>query len=672
MKTNLPAKEHPLFNEIAEIARTDFSRILLVRELRTKKLAILKVASQDTRMQGNHLSASEKAANNESIVNEVRVWQSIRNNRVHPALPKLLAVKEDGSFLAVAKSTQSNYLAEPYYSGLTLADLINNRGYFKKRFVYIIRHINLGLLHFFCRFTTPKSLNLLRWLGIPDRLVVPTRHITSGKPLPVYQAISFIHQMASGLHHLHTNANAYVHLDLKPINVMLKLLQRPGHESAKEVVIIDLGESRPQGTRATMGTPWWRPPEQVNIKASGNGKLNDSYAHSSMDIYSLGQIFGFLLTGTHPEELETKKYTDLTSRFVYPTGTSKKRKDELNNAIVALLAQCLATKPTLRPSAQTVCSELSKIEKSLPRPKIWQRWLVLVVLPLVAILFACLSLGKGFVCGNLPQQAIKNIGERGANFISTLCHTPNQVTRIPPTQSAVPTATKLAIGTPTTRTAPTPIDTPTLTAKPTPEPLITPTITPLTAKPTPGSLVTPTITPLTAKPTPGSLVKPTITPTRASITPTLTPFDTSIPIPILIFNPTPIITILNSETSGESNVQNCDDPGSWDLVGKTKIAFRAENILPGDIYDLQLILPNGDTKTMDSSRSEDGSSNPNFRKSQDGAYNIYEGAFTADHLKAWGIPAKPNSGTYKWRIVIKRSGREISESGACEFEFTGN
>ncbi|MCB0209718.1 MAG: protein kinase [Anaerolineae bacterium] len=617
MKLNAYTNEHPNFNQIAEIARTDFSQILLAVELQTRELAILKVANHDKNTQGGSLSTKERE-NNNSIKNEVEVIGTIiKQAGPHFRLPKLLAVQSNGTYLAVAKSTRSNYLAEPYYAGMPLSDLINNRGYFSEQFIYRVRRINLSLLRFFCRSNIlPKSYNMLRWLGIPDRLVRPPGKIISGKPIPVQQAILYIDQIASGLEHLHTSAGHYVHLDLKPNNILLKNLTSP------EIVIIDLGEARPQGEPATLGNQWWRAPEQVKIVTSDNRQINESRAHPAMDIYSLGLIFGYLLTGIIPGKLGSRKYSDLVSTFIYPAGTSEEQRKKLNDRIKVLLDSCLAENPCLRPSAKDVRAELNQIKKLLPQQKGRNRGFVLRPLLAIILLFIfCYGIWFGFL--------------QSAPTFSTPAST---TVAIAPTNTPTPTVSPAATSTRM------------VTPKPTATPTSTASVVPLTASPTPA---TPTVTRI----------------------PTSIPTPTPIPnVSIKILNPADAIIQPNDKGS----VQSCNsDINTFPLNNNPlQFAFTVNgNLFNNDVLELQIDVSNEIVILIDSSKFEDINQGTNLysKENEQGRYYYFEERFTPDHLIGWGNA----NGTvvrrgeiYKWRVVIKRYERIIGESHeVCQFKF---
>lgn len=113
--------------------------------------------------------------------------------------------------------------------------------------------------------------------------------LVHARPLSSKEAISLIAKTADAIAHAHSKA--VIHRDLKPANV---LLNRDGTPR-----VTDFGLARRlddnSGLTATgdvLGTPGYMPPEQARGETEQVGKL--------ADVYSLGAILYFLLTGRAP------------------------------------------------------------------------------------------------------------------------------------------------------------------------------------------------------------------------------------------------------------------------------------------------------------------------------------------------------------------------------------
>lgn len=111
--------------------------------------------------------------------------------------------------------------------------------------------------------------------------------------LPIGPVLSILEQACAGVGAAH--AAHLVHRDLKPANLFLAKTS-----SGREIVkVLDFGIARAcclEGTRITqtgiaMGTPGYLSPEQIESAASADHRA---------DIYALGAILKFMLTGTAP------------------------------------------------------------------------------------------------------------------------------------------------------------------------------------------------------------------------------------------------------------------------------------------------------------------------------------------------------------------------------------
>jgi ankyrin repeat protein/tRNA A-37 threonylcarbamoyl transferase component Bud32 len=103
-------------------------------------------------------------------------------------------------------------------------------------------------------------------------------------PLPLEKAKEFILKISDILEYLHSQTPPVIHRDLKPSSIML---------CNGNLYLVDFGIAKAlEGSRTgtMIGTPGYASPDQC--------RGND---HISNDIYSLGVLFHYLLTGRNPE-----------------------------------------------------------------------------------------------------------------------------------------------------------------------------------------------------------------------------------------------------------------------------------------------------------------------------------------------------------------------------------
>jgi tetratricopeptide (TPR) repeat protein/tRNA A-37 threonylcarbamoyl transferase component Bud32 len=108
-------------------------------------------------------------------------------------------------------------------------------------------------------------------------------------PLPPREAAALVQKIAEAVAYAH--GHGIIHRDLKPANVLLDGNGQPRVADfglAKRLT----GDSQLTGTGQVMGTPSYMPPEQAQGKVQDIGPTSD--------VYSLGAILYFLLTGRPP------------------------------------------------------------------------------------------------------------------------------------------------------------------------------------------------------------------------------------------------------------------------------------------------------------------------------------------------------------------------------------
>jgi len=193
-------------------------------------------------------------------------------------------------------------------------------------------------------------------------------------PLPVGVAVEVTLQVARAL--IAAEKCSVVHRDLKPSNIMMgtyesgRLLVRVIDYGVAKVLSSGIDSGVEQTQAGFIGTPAFASPEQFN----DSGQLR---VDTRSDIYSLGVVFWFLLTGQTPfagktlEEVRTKQTHEL------PVDQLKSR--HVPAQVAALLKSMLAVDPAKRP--QTASDLLSRLESCYrrfePRARVRRRrWLI--------------------------------------------------------------------------------------------------------------------------------------------------------------------------------------------------------------------------------------------------------------------------------------------------------
>ena len=183
-------------------------------------------------------------------------------------------------------------------------------------------------------------------------------------PLPENRIIHILRQICASLKEAH--AAHLVHRDIKPANVFL--CDRGG--VLDTVKVLDFGlvmNFRDQGKRAksrkqpssVTGTPQFFSPEAIESPYSID--------HRS-DVYSLGALSYFLLTGEHVFEGATAREICDKQISELPISPSKRTGSNYCHYLELAILKCLEKKPDARP--QTVVDFLQLIESS-PHSKTW-------------------------------------------------------------------------------------------------------------------------------------------------------------------------------------------------------------------------------------------------------------------------------------------------------------
>jgi serine/threonine protein kinase len=161
-------------------------------------------------------------------------------------------------------------------------------------------------------------------------------------PLPAGRVIHFLRQMCAALHEAH--ANGLIHRDIKPSNVLVT--ERGGVPDV--IKLLDFGlvhcvRSGAADARLTqqgmiLGSPPYMSPEQA---------LGKEQVDARTDIYSLGALAYFLLTGQPPFVRETAMQVLMAHVYEAVTPPSRLRA-EVPADLEAVILRCLEKDPARR------------------------------------------------------------------------------------------------------------------------------------------------------------------------------------------------------------------------------------------------------------------------------------------------------------------------------------
>ncbi len=224
-------------------------------------------------------------------------------------------------------------------------------------------------------------------------------------PLPAARAANYVRTIAEAVHYAHERG--ILHRDLKPSNILLDSLDQPR--------VTDFGLAKnlaadPELTEAgqVLGAPSFIPPEQAS------GHTEEVGRHS--DVYALGGILYYLLTGHPPFAAETPMATlarVLHHDPVAPRNLNASIPRDLEN----ICLKCLEKQPQKRYStAKNLADELGRFqrhERIQARPtgqgKIVWRWCRRhpIAVPLTATLLLLLGGVASIFWHAQPPQTVK-------------------------------------------------------------------------------------------------------------------------------------------------------------------------------------------------------------------------------------------------------------------------
>ncbi len=180
--------------------------------------------------------------------------------------------------------------------------------------------------------------------------------VARGGPVAPTVALDIARQAAEGLHEVHELG--MVHRDIKPTNIMVERLPAGG----RFVRVVDFGVVRLRSDAADpegiYGTPRYAAPEQLVA-----GRPVDRRA----DIYALGLVLGFMLTGVQPDGEGIDEIA--SHRLLSKGGDVARYADRLPGLtrIAPLIESMTAPDPADRPADMGVVTrEIAQVSAGLP------------------------------------------------------------------------------------------------------------------------------------------------------------------------------------------------------------------------------------------------------------------------------------------------------------------
>ncbi|MCE7980731.1 MAG: serine/threonine protein kinase [Caldilinea sp. CFX5] len=460
------------------------------------------------------------------------------------------------------------------------------------------------------------------------------------QPLGAQLAIRIAHQMAKALAYIHQQG--CVHLDIKPDNIMFRQKVDPRRSSHQvQAVLIDFGIAQPAGENHFVGGAGaWLAPECNRAKEN---RLREQI-QPEMDIYPLGLVLHYMLTGKHPRDSQNNgnpSFAAITPTLLkQDTATPVNRREAIAKRLNDLVTKMIDPAPHKRPSALAVVRELEDLMQLAPQSgaKAAAGRMPTVALVGVAALLALVILfwprGVPPGGGNLSTQ-VTATGTAGA---------PALVAGTATAPVLAPVDTMTATPMPTDTPAPTPTAAATPTAEPTSPPSATPTPTPVpTVEPTAIATATPLEAP-TRIATATRIAQPTATPTPI---PSPTAQRTAAP-PVAPAPPNRRVTL---STPADGAMLS----GSVTFVWSADFTLRAE-----EHFEAAIWKPGAD---------------PNLN-----AFGLHEAgketavAVALDKYSQNNPGRLVNGQVYQWgvRIYNKRTGKAELVSATRSFTYTGN
>jgi serine/threonine-protein kinase len=231
------------------------------------------------------------------------------------------------------------------------------------------------------RLTHPNTITIFDYGRTPDGVFYYVMELLDGPsleavieqdgPQPVERVVSILLQLTGALEEAHSID--LIHRDIKPANIILcsqggrpdvaKLLD---FGLVKELKPESVGDATVEGN--ITGTPLYMSPEQITTPQSIDGRS---------DLYSLGAVGYFALTGHHVFESETLVEICADHLQTKPVPPSERSESPVSAALDTVILNCLEKDPADRPGSAAELAERLRAcevgEWSVERARAWWR-----------------------------------------------------------------------------------------------------------------------------------------------------------------------------------------------------------------------------------------------------------------------------------------------------------
>ena len=179
-------------------------------------------------------------------------------------------------------------------------------------------------------------------------------------PLPSKTNYSILHDVAQGLHYLHTQQPPIIHRDLTSNNVLLTSSMTAKISDLGVAKLVDKSPLLVSRMTQTPGTPAYMPPEVMIA--------NPTY-DTSVDEFSYGILMIHVLSAQWPEpQVEPNR---VEGNKLVPVSEADRRKSYIemigdSHPLMELVLRCIDNNPQLRPHSGEIVNILSELVLQFP------------------------------------------------------------------------------------------------------------------------------------------------------------------------------------------------------------------------------------------------------------------------------------------------------------------